>query len=120
MVNVERLTKVLEHIEGNPEEWNQGVWGARTACKTAFCVAGHAAAMFSPGMLKWYETFSHWEVDVVELPDGETLLIYEHARDLLDLTPLEADALFLKLMTHDVVKLRRVVEWLCRRGELKS
>lgn len=123
MVNVERLTKVLEHIEGNPDEWGQETWGRRTRCGTTHCVAGHTVAMFGEGAIIWHQsTFgvNLWFGDFVEFPDGEQVHIYEYASDLLDLTLDEAEMLFISIMTSDVAKLRRVVEWLCRREELKS
>ena len=39
-IDAARLQAELEHITTHPEEWNQGVWAAKTACGTACCLAG--------------------------------------------------------------------------------
>lgn len=44
-VNIELLNKVMEHIEGHPEEHYQGTWARRTDCGTAYCFAGHAVVI---------------------------------------------------------------------------
>lgn len=41
MANIELLDKVLDHIEKNPESWNQSAW----RCGTTYCFAGHAALL---------------------------------------------------------------------------
>lgn len=41
--NLPLLRKVLDHIDTNPKEWQQGTWA--NDCGTAFCVAGHALNM---------------------------------------------------------------------------
>lgn len=41
MANIELLDRVLDHIEKNPESWNQAMW----RCGTTYCFAGHAALL---------------------------------------------------------------------------
>lgn len=43
-MNYENYNAVLERIEKNPDEWDQGYW-FREGCNSAYCFAGHAATM---------------------------------------------------------------------------
>lgn len=35
----------LRHIEGHPEEWDQGLWGIQSPCGSRFCFAGHVVRL---------------------------------------------------------------------------
>lgn len=113
MTNVPLLRKVMEHIEENPEEWDQHHWLRRRAnlrrprvvaanieeqrqevlsCGTAYCFAGHTAFMtgwepiFSPNAL----SFNGENMQ----KDGKSLYVGAIARIELDLSPEDADRLF--------------------------
>lgn len=42
--NAAELIAIYQHIKANPETWNQYMWGRRTPCGTAYCLAGWAVA----------------------------------------------------------------------------
>lgn len=44
-VNHDLMVKTLAEIERSPERWDQGWWVREKACGTAYCFAGHAAAL---------------------------------------------------------------------------
>lgn len=56
MANIELLQRTLDHIEANPQEWDQRQWAARKSkaghmeCGTAFCFAGWAVQLAKPGI----------------------------------------------------------------------
>ena len=94
--NLPLLRKVLEHVDAHPDEWNQHAWGmqtSRSACGTAFCIAGHAAVM--AGLTPVWkrtgdETFMHSVVDA----DGNEVFVAYAAQDALGLTGAEQEQLF--------------------------
>lgn len=45
MADIERLRRVLAHIEQHPELWRQETWVSETACGTAYCFAGWTLAL---------------------------------------------------------------------------
>ncbi len=91
-INVPLLRKVLEHITAHPEEHNQAVWGVRTQCSTAYCLAGHALVM-SGVDLRWSEPAVEGGYATTDYTvRGEE--IYDAAADLLGLTRRQADDLF--------------------------
>lgn len=91
-INVPLLRKGLEHITGNPLEWDQHSWygyDKYSPCKTAGCLAGHVA-VFS-GVPLAYQTY-----EGVDIPVSSTDLrsLAGIARTELGLSLAEADALF--------------------------
>jgi hypothetical protein len=57
--NVELAYRVLDHIDANPEQWNQATWFGRSECGTTGCFAGWAVALaghdidFDPEPNEW-------------------------------------------------------------------
>lgn len=91
-VNIPLLRKVLDHVTAHPEEHNQSMWGVRTSCGTAYCIAGHALVM-SGVQLGWEDTadgYGYATVDVTK--DGEQ--IHDAARRVLGLDDVQAYLLF--------------------------
>lgn len=43
--NAELAWRVLDHIDVDPESWNQGTWYRQTDCGTSACFAGWAVAL---------------------------------------------------------------------------
>lgn len=103
-IDVARLRKVLEHVTAHPREWQQGNWAVKGPCGTAYCVAGHAVAMFTDVTFEWSEDDTPWAfrddpdmvygASEVRLPDGSIRQIKAVARELLGLTKTQAAILF--------------------------
>lgn len=89
VIDVPLLRKALEHITAHPEGWNQEHWAQKTACGTAFCLAGHVAVMSGHEPL-WERCGFEWSAAATT--DGE--LIFDVARRHLGLTLHEAQDLF--------------------------
>lgn len=91
-IDVPLLRKVLEHITAHPEEHQQGWWGEKTSCGTAYCVAGHVAVMTGHEI--------QWELDCDDVSayrasrtqDGRQIM--DVAREALGLTLVQAQDLF--------------------------
>jgi hypothetical protein len=87
-MNVEVLLKVADRIEADPDSYSQQTWGVRSACGTAFCIAGHVAvATLPPERLVWQP--SMWAKDefaLVEviLDGGRTDTVQNYAQRTLD------------------------------------
>lgn len=56
-INVPLLDKVLSHLIAHPDEWQQQSWARRSACGTAYCVAGHVAVMTGHDVDWGHDTF---------------------------------------------------------------
>jgi hypothetical protein len=96
MANIPKCEAVLDHITMNPESHDQTKWAVRTECGTAGCFAGWAVMLDGGWELDWFDgnfvgqhtSFAkrtgHWAGD----------LIHEAAREILELTPQEANVLF--------------------------
>jgi len=90
MVNVPLLQKVLDHITAHPEEWRQSDWASKSACGTAYCVAGHAVVMSG-----YTASFSskNWATGFC-VKDGRRGHIDTVAREVLGLDLWQAQDLF--------------------------
>lgn len=55
--NIPLFRKTLEHIEANPSEWQQSIWGVQSSCGTSFCFAGTALHL-NGNELDWVETLN--------------------------------------------------------------
>lgn len=108
--NLPLLRKVLDHIDAHPDEWYQATWGIQTersACGTAFCIAGHAIAMSGEHVVSFDSGGSM-------LVDGEDYIVVEGVGEveapeyigsrLLGLTSEEADDLFAGNCTREAVQ----------------
>lgn len=104
-IDVARLRKVLEHVTAHPREWQQANWAVKGPCGTAYCVAGHAVAMFTNATFEWSENDTPlafqdpdmvYRASAVRLPNGSIRQIKAVARELLGLTKTQATTLFWK------------------------
>lgn len=84
MADIEKLDRIIDHIERHPEEWRQASYGLRTECGTAFCVAGHAAVLDRAELV--------WDFGTLVRVDG--VMPYRYGQQALDLTEQQADELF--------------------------
>lgn len=75
MANIELLDKVLDHIEKNPESWNQRAW----RCGTTYCFAGHAA-LLSGWQPVQADRDAYWKLQGWESEEKAV----EHYQNLLD------------------------------------
>lgn len=92
MVNALLLRKELEYVTVHRDEWQQGTWLRRsdvTACGTVGCLAGNTV-LHHGWTPNWYEYLITEEVT----KDGVISEVQAVARDLLDLEPYQAKALF--------------------------
>lgn len=117
MANNELLVKVLHYIEDHPAEWDQELWGSRTACGTTHCFAGHASVTFAGDVPLWDDdvaddpsTFD----EVIVAGDDHPTHVSVRARELLDLPHYEAEALFQPFNTLE--NLRAIVLELIANG----
>lgn len=113
MANNDRLQEVLDHIENNPQTWQQDVWFINrdgteenfsieveeiNSCGSAFCFAGHAAlkgGFTRPPANNYDSWFSRNE------ETGRVTYVDEFARDWLGVTNDQADILFSSSNTMD-------------------
>jgi hypothetical protein len=87
-MNVDLMLKVANHIEHNPEEYNQGNW-----CSTQCCIAGHAVMLADASQqLRILATPAY--VAPTLLVSGREISIHAYARQLLDISEDLADMLF--------------------------
>jgi hypothetical protein len=88
-MNRDVLLQVADRIEQDPDSYNQNTWGRRTACGTAFCIAGHvAAATLPPENLVWQRDpwqANSWFLDEVRDLQGRKRMVKYYARDVLDM-----------------------------------
>lgn len=114
-LNIELLTKVMEHIEAHPDEHDQSFWAHRSDCGTAFCFAGHAVNMtLRPDESLYWEKLDAPGVELVGATWIETdplsqtyqppVLISERAARVLGLTVSEASDLFMATNTHHCLR----------------
>lgn len=109
MVNANLMLETLDHIEKNPQKWNQSVWFGyftpngdrvwrfdrmeveeRNSCGTAFCFAGHAA--INAGFPKPpNDPLSPWQI--ID-PNGDRVRAEDFAREKLGLEVGQAGVLF--------------------------
>lgn len=124
MANEKLLLETLEHIENNPQTWEQGDWyvwvgsdghlvrgyGGITveevnSCGTAMCFAGHAAIKSgfppAPAPEVGKTTLSPWK-------NEHGVEVMDYARDRLGLTRGQSDVLF--DATNTLEDLRTLVE----------
>jgi hypothetical protein len=92
--NAELAYKVLDHIDTNPEQWNQTDWitkGDGEDCGTAGCFAGWACMLsgWKPYFVDQYRTRTG-----LVMIGGRDSMIAERAPDLLGISYTQADDLF--------------------------
>lgn len=91
-VNEPLFRQIVEHIENNPDEWNQSVFGSSTECQTTYCLAGWAC-VFSGEELQWKE----YDSEIHDVSEGKYLATAWAMRtgtEALGLTYHQADELF--------------------------
>lgn len=89
MANIEMLNRIIAQIKAEPKLWQQDSYATETACGTAFCVAGWAAALTRPApVVRWGMAW--------EFKDGAGKLgdFVDVGMEVLGLTDDQADALF--------------------------
>lgn len=94
--NTAELVAIYQYIKAHPEEWDQGVYAKRTACGTAYCIAGHAAVRAGWKPL-WPRREGNATANCLDGPrddDGWLPLFDDVARDILGLTAGQASNLF--------------------------
>lgn len=108
---LDELDAILDHIEAHPEEWEQGYYGFKTECKTAYCVAGHA--LVRAGIhIAWEQLDTldgswEWEADFAIDPRTHEQRNIQHlAGEILGLSSDQATELFLGSNSFD--RLREV------------
>lgn len=93
-VNLPEIKSILEYIEVNPEQWEQGSWAKResrtSSCGTTFCVAGHAANRAGAEIIYADDGWANSCVTA----DGTTRTIEFYAQELLGLDAEQAEQLF--------------------------
>jgi hypothetical protein len=97
------VTEVMDHIRAHPEEHDQKYW----ICGTRACVAGRAdlLAGYAPSEGTWWN--DSYETNMVRHPNtGEEFHVRDKAAELMQLTCMEADALF--HTDNDLVLLEQV------------
>lgn len=111
--DLSKLDEVMDYIEAHPEEHDQRVWLARTACGTRGCLAGHAILLNVPASrLRWKWALrqggpnSMWGV-ITE--DGVCTDPYIAAMEILGLSASEAGVLF-----HETASLEDLKMWVKR------
>jgi hypothetical protein len=98
MPNIERINRVIEHIEAHPESWDQRFWAARTECGTTHCAAGWAVRLYvldsAPAWNFGYPLGdARWITSGVAI--GHSFDFYaDLAADVLDLTDAQASDFF--------------------------
>lgn len=119
--NVELLQTTMRQIEQNPETHDQGRW--ITACRTAFCYAGHAAILAGalPPAAAKDEFGSFWAIDpttcksallsAYDLRESSKMPVDVFAAKRLGITGAEAEVLFAGDRT--IPELRALVDALC-------
>lgn len=105
MTDWQRLDELVEYLRAHPEQHDQSLYGRRydrgTACRTVACAAGTAGLLFAPERIVWRQL----DCDPpgvltmkARTPEGGVDRAYfgvaELARELLDLTPNDADDIF--------------------------
>jgi hypothetical protein len=94
-INTELLIKVYQHIQRNPDKYDQGVWAAMAECGTVACFAGWTV------LLNGDQPFWAWGVpdsngkrwaSANVMSDGT--FIFDYAETLLGLSTLQTHALF--------------------------
>ncbi len=98
--NAELAYRVLDHIDANPDSWDQGLWLKRTDCGTAGCFAGWACML--AGDEPSFRFIDSLRTDFVEV-DGDRVYVEDRAADRLGITPELADALFHPANTREVL-----------------
>lgn len=94
-----------EHLKkeaGLPSEWDQGTWGAVTACGTSACIAGKTVLEAGGRFCDAEGDFPTIDLrpggrrafDWVKTPDGRVESIRNEASTILGLTPNEESVLF--------------------------
>jgi hypothetical protein len=97
MRNVELLRQTLEHIEAQPDLWDQLHWAHKTDHGIACDFAGTALTLAGNAEFEWDKRAADGLEFAVEMANGDD--IGETAADLLGLDPADADALFDPLNT---------------------
>jgi hypothetical protein len=101
-VNLEEINLTIKDLQAEPGRHNQGSWAARVyssregePCRTTMCMAGATVARH--GYTFIFEEIGNVRVEAVRCvsPDGEESRIPHAAAQILGLTPVQADALFL-------------------------
>lgn len=108
MTNWQRMDALLAHLREHPEEHDQSLYGHKTECGTTACAAGTAGLLFAPERVTWAQLKidppgSLTLVTTERLSYGAYFGVGELARELLDLTPDDSDAIF-----HDCANLGEI------------
>lgn len=107
-LEIDRLRRVLAHIDAVPELWDQNELAYITPCGTACCIAGHTVALEGHEFLFSNNGYAYTTID------GENL--WYLAASLLGLTDDESDELFCEY--NDREDVQRVAEAIAfRAGE---
>jgi hypothetical protein len=89
--NAELAYRVLDHIDANPEQWDQQVWiERRDDCGTAACLAGWTVLLAGD---KPDFVLEESEACEVVIGDHDTMQIKERAAQLLGI-PFDLDAFY--------------------------
>lgn len=95
--NTAELVAIYRYIVAHPQEWDQAAYAKRTACGTAYCVAGHAVVR-AGWRLVWTDYGGgSWSTAALDGPrddEGYPPMFGDVATALLGLTDDEAYALF--------------------------
>lgn len=103
-INFLELDAIVAYIEAHPEEWDQSYWAAKTACGTAYCIAGFAVigAGAKPLFRNGYEST---DAIFCSFPgSSEEYLISELAQEVLRLDESQSDHLFESTKTLEDIK----------------
>lgn len=92
MTNVDLLRQTMDHIEAQPENWDQLHWARRTPCGTAGCFAGTALMLAGQAEFTWSTRIDDGLIFADEMLDGRD--IGDAAQELLGLDMDDADGLF--------------------------
>lgn len=119
--NVELLTRVLAHIETEPDSWKQESFRYHdelSACATAFCFAGHAAVMTGAQVPAY--RWTDWSLAEDGTVDEDSdVHVADWARVKLGLTEPEAAALF--AWHNNLATLRKhVVRYIARAEAIEA
>jgi hypothetical protein len=109
--NVDRLSRVLAHVEANQGLFDQRFWAHRKACGTTYCFAGWTVRIYSPE--------SEFQFALIVPVAGHCLsdghLIDEVAAEILGLDRQTSDRLFYGCST--LAEVRRAVAAIIRSAE---
>jgi hypothetical protein len=114
MVNQRIAQDLLRVLEAAPEKHDQNTWGKVTACGTTMCAAGHVCVSVMGDTPLWTQEVELNDFDELHAVNqfhlthvnhhGKIDAVFDRAKDVLDLTFGEAEALFYTMNKEEVVR----------------